>query len=92
MHFLLPTFCVLNNDNCLAEVYYITCRKFVSLFYCSQVTSRTNAKGSHEIVTIVFFNDKTISFQVYAVMDFEDFDRMFSAYQKKEVLKVIPLK
>lgn len=34
---------------------------------------------------LFFFNDKTIPFQVYAVMDFEDFDRMFSAYQKKEV-------
>lgn len=33
-----------------------------------------------------FFSDKTICFQVYAVMDFEDFDRMFSAYQKKEVV------
>ena len=33
-------------------------------------------------------------FQVYAVMDFEDFDRMFSAYQRKEVwlrpLKELP--
>lgn len=30
---------------------------------------------------------KTIHLQVYAVMDFEDFDRMFSAYQRKEVFK-----
>lgn len=30
---------------------------------------------------------KTIHLQVYAVMDFEDFDRMFSAYQRKEVSK-----
>lgn len=30
---------------------------------------------------------KTVHLQVYAVMDFEDFDRMFSAYQRKEVFK-----
>jgi len=52
---------------------------------CSQVKGRKNAKGLDRILTNFFFNDKTIPFQVYAVMDFEDFDRMFSAYQKKEV-------
>ena len=38
-----------------------------------------------EILTECFLF-KTNPFQVYAVMDFEDFDRMFSAYQKKEVV------
>ena len=38
-----------------------------------------------EILTECFLL-KPNPFQVYAVMDFEDFDRMFSAYQKKEVV------